>query len=121
MYLFNMLDMSECLSCLISRSSIINSLIFKNHLVCLLHVIIFSSTYFIIFVSFLSFLFSRSFIMLKYYLDYFYLTQFILAEDIQMLFLCKCCAKQKKFCVVSDKLNKCSKCIYLKKSCLFSF
>src|SRR5436190_24093513 len=107
MYLLDMFDMSECLSCLMLKSSIINLLIFKNHLVCLLHVINFNSTYFITFVSLLSFLFSRSFIMLKCCLDHFFLTQFILAEDVQMLFLYKCYVKQKKSCVVSDKSDKC--------------
>src|SRR5205809_6211194 len=58
------------------------------------------------------------FIMSKYCFDHFSLTQFILAEDVQMLSFCDCCARQKKFCVIFDKFNKYSKCICSKKSCL---
>src|SRR5436190_773585 len=74
------------------------------------------------FISFLNFLSQEiSFIMSKYYLDYFSLTQFILAEDVQMLSSCDHCARQKKFCVISDKFNKYSECVYSKKSCLLFF
>ena|SRR5436190_848462 len=59
--------------------------------------------------------------MFKYCFDHFSLTQFILAENVQILIFCNCCARQKKFCIISDKFNKYSKCVYLKKSCsLFS-
>src|SRR5204863_1423413 len=38
-----------------------------------------------------------------------------------MLSFCDCCARQKKFCVIFNKFNKCSECICLKKLCsLFS-
>ena len=79
--------------------------------------------YSVTFISFLSFLFLRFFIMSKCCFDHFFLTQFIFVEDVQMLSLCECCVKQKKFCVVSDKSDKCSKCVHLKKSCslFFSF
>src|SRR5436190_12273294 len=56
--------------------------------------------------------------MFKYHLNHFFLIQFILAEDVQMLFLCNCCIRQKKFCVIFNKFNKCSECVYSKKSCL---
>src|SRR5205809_2580116 len=59
--------------------------------------------------------------MSKYCLDHFFLTQFILAEDVQMSSLCDYCARQKKFCIISDKSDKYSECVYLKKQCsLFS-
>src|SRR5436190_5906491 len=59
--------------------------------------------------------------MSKHCLDHFSLTQFIFVKDVQMLFSCDCCTRQKKFCVISDKFNKYSECVYLKKSCsLFS-
>ena len=121
MYLFDMLDISEYSSCLMLKSSIVDFLILKNCLVCLLHVINLNFIYSVTFISFLSFLFSRFFIMLKYCFNYFFLTQFILVENIQISFLCNCCAKQKKSCIVSDKLNKYSEYVCLKKSCLFSF
>src|SRR5436190_9542873 len=71
------------------------------------------------FVSFLNFLVSRTFfIMLKCCLDHFFLTQFILAEDVQMLSSCDHCARQRKSCVVSDKSDKCSECVHSKKTCL---
>ena len=74
---------------------------------------------FITFISFLSFLSQEIFfIMFKHCFDYFSLTQFILTEDVQMSSSCNCCARQKKFCVISDKFNKCSECVCLKKSCL---
>src|SRR5438876_96234 len=59
--------------------------------------------------------------MSKHHFDHFFLTQFILAEDVQMLSSCDHCARQKKLCVVSDKFNKCSECVCFKKSCSFSF
>ena len=55
--------------------------------------------------------------MSKCCLDHFSLTQFILAEDVQMLSLCDCCARQKKSCVIFNKLNKCSECVHSKKLC----
>src|SRR5438034_542877 len=121
MYLFNMLNMFICLSCSTLRLSIVNLLTLKSCLAHSLHVINFNSTYLIIFIFFLSFLFSRFFIMSKHHLDHFSLTQFILAEDVQMSFSCKHCVKQKKSCVVSDKSDKYSECVHSKKSCSFSF
>src|SRR5436190_18728920 len=60
--------------------------------------------------------------MSKHHFDHFSLTQFILAEDIQMSFSCNHCARQKKFCVISDKFNKYNECVHSKKSCLlFSY
>ena len=59
--------------------------------------------------------------MSKHHLNHFFLTQFILAEDVQMSSSCDHCARQKKSCVISDKFNKCSECVHSKKSCsLFS-
>src|SRR5205085_7716617 len=59
-------------------------------------------------------------IMFKCHLNHFFLTQFILAKNVQMLSFCDCCARQKKFCVIFDKFNKCSECVCLKKSCSLS-
>ena len=59
--------------------------------------------------------------MSKYHFDHFSLTQFILVKDVQMSSFCDCCAKQKKFCVISDKFNKCSECVHSKKSCSLFF
>src|SRR5204863_3158806 len=59
--------------------------------------------------------------MSKYCLDHFFLTQFILAENVQMLSFCNHCARQKKSCFLSDKFNKCSECVCSKKSCLLFF
>ena len=59
--------------------------------------------------------------MSKHCLNYFFLTQFIFVKDVQMLFSYDCCAEQKKSCVVSDKFNKCSECVCLKKLCLLFF
>src|SRR5438046_1845354 len=56
--------------------------------------------------------------MFKHCLDHFFLTQFILVKDVQMSFSCDCCARQRKSCVISDKLNKYSECIHSKKLCL---
>src|SRR5205085_12476527 len=56
--------------------------------------------------------------MSKCCLDHFFLTQFILVKDVQMLSLYDCCTRQKKFCVISDKFNKCSECVHSKKLCL---
>src|SRR5881394_2688178 len=56
--------------------------------------------------------------MSKCCLDHFSLTQFIFVKDVQMSSSCDCCARQKKFCVISDKFNKCSKYVHSKKSCL---
>ena len=71
------------------------------------------------FAFFLSFLFQKVFfIMSKHYFDHFFLIQFIFMKDVQMLSSCNCCAKQKKFCIISDKFNKCSECVHLKKLCL---
>src|SRR5438034_11292397 len=59
--------------------------------------------------------------MSKHCLDHFSLTQFILAESVQISFFCDHCAQQKKFCVISDKFNKCSECVHSKKLCLLFF
>src|SRR5438034_9618911 len=59
--------------------------------------------------------------MSKHHLDHFSLTQFILAEDVQMLSLCDHCTRQKKFCVIFNKFNKCSECIHSKKPCSLFF
>ena len=63
------------------------------------------------------------FIMSKCCFDHFFLTQFIFVKNVQMSFSYDCCARQKKFCVIFNKFNKCSKCVCLKKSCslFFSF
>src|SRR5436190_14750568 len=55
--------------------------------------------------------------MSKCHFDHFFLTQFILAEDIQMLSSCDHCVRQKKFCVISDKFNKYSEYVCSKKLC----
>ena len=80
--------------------------------------IFFNSINFVTFISFLSFLFQEFFIMSKCCLNHFSLTQFILAEDVQMSSLYDCCARQKKFCIIFNKFNKCSKYVHSKKSCL---
>ena len=82
----------------------------------------FDSINLITFVSFLNFLVSRIFfIMSKCCFDHFSLTQFIFAENVQMLFSCNHCTQQKKFYIISDKFNKYSEYVHLKKSCsLFS-
>src|SRR5437773_4028250 len=59
--------------------------------------------------------------MSKHHLDHFSLTQFILAENVQMPFSCDHCTRQTKFCVIFNKFNKCSECVYLKKLCLLFF
>src|SRR5204863_5888942 len=59
--------------------------------------------------------------MSKHHLDHFSLTQFILTENVQMSSSCDHCIRQKKFCVISDKFNKYSECVHLKKSCLLFF
>src|SRR5437762_8066841 len=59
--------------------------------------------------------------MSKHCLNHFSLTQFILAENVQMLSLCDHCTRQKKFCIISDKFNKYSECVHSKKSCLLFF
>src|SRR6266480_4337747 len=82
------------------------------------HMISLSSINLIIFIFLLSFLSQEFFIMSKHHLNHFSLTQFILVKDVQILFLCDCCARQKKFCVISDKFNKCSEYVHLKKLCL---
>src|SRR5437868_1706724 len=53
--------------------------------------------------------------MSKCCFDHFFLIQFIFVKDVQMSFSCDCCAKQRKFCVISDKLNKCSEYVHSKK------
>ena len=58
--------------------------------------------------------------MFKYHLDHFLLTEFILAENVQMLSLCDCCVCLSLSCVLADSLKKCSKCICVKKLCSFS-
>ena len=59
--------------------------------------------------------------MFKCHLNYFSLTQFILVKDVQMLSFCDHCARQKKFCVIFNKFNKCSEYVHSKKSCLLFF
>src|SRR5438034_9674060 len=59
--------------------------------------------------------------MFKHHFNHFFLTQFILAEDVQMSFLCDHCARQKKFCIIFNKFNKCSECVHSKKSCSLFF
>ena len=59
--------------------------------------------------------------MSKHHLNHFFLIQFILAENVQISSFCDHCTKQNKLCVISDKFNKCSECIHLKKSCLLFF
>ena len=124
-YIFNVL----CLTCLthvmldMLDTSVIHFWLFN--LLCskcsTCHMIFFDSINFITFISFLNFLSQEFFIMFKCHFNHFSLTQFILAEDVQMLSFCDCCTRQKKFCVISDKFNKCSECVCLKKSCsLFS-
>src|SRR5436190_8987712 len=56
--------------------------------------------------------------MSKHHLDHFLLIQFILTKNVQMSSLCDHCAEQKKFCVISNKSNKCSEYVCSKKSCL---
>ena len=122
-YIFNVL----CLTCLTYVMSdmldinIIHSWLFD--LSCLTcstcHMISLDFINSVTFISLLSFLSQEvSLIMSKCCLDHFSLTQFIFVKDVQMLSSCDCCTKQKKFCVVSDKFNKYSECVCLKKSCL---
>ena len=59
--------------------------------------------------------------MSKHHLNHFSLTQFILAEDVQMSFSCDHYARQKKFCIIFNKFNKYSEYVCLKKSCLLFF
>src|SRR5204863_517525 len=59
--------------------------------------------------------------MFKCCLNHFSLTQFILAEDVQMLSLCDHCTRQKKFCIIFNKFNKCSECVHSKKLCSLFF
>ena len=71
---------------------------------------------------FLKFLVLRSlFIMSKHHFDHFFLIQFILVKDIQMLSFCDHCNRQKKFCVIFNKFNKYSECICSKKLCSLFF
>ena len=108
-----------CLTCLTSILSISDSSV-SQCLTCLTcHMIFLSFINLITFVSFLDFLFQEAFfIMSKHHLNHFSLTQFILAEDVQMSFSCNHCIRQRKFYVIFNKFNKCSECVCLKKSCL---
>ena len=80
-----------------------------------------NSTYLIIFISFLSFLSQEFFIMSKYYLDHFSLTESIFAESVQMLSFCDHCIYLLLSCVLANSSEKYSECVCVKKSCSFSF
>src|SRR5436190_15477065 len=114
--MFNIL----CLTCLtyvmlnMLNTSVVHSQFFDFLcLTCLMcHMIFFDSINSVTFISFLSFLSQEVFfIMSKCYFDHFSLTQFILMKDVQMSSSCDYCARQKKFCVILNKFNKCSECV----------
>src|SRR5438034_1204226 len=101
---------------------ILNFLISQCSTCSTCYMIFLNFTNFVTFISFLSFLFQEVFfIMLKHHFNHFFLTQFILVKDVQMLFSCNCCTRQEKLCVISDKFNKYSEYVYLKKIVLIIF
>src|SRR5436189_2345579 len=58
--------------------------------------------------------------MSKYCLNHFLLTEFIFAENVQMLSSCDYCICLLLLCVLVNSSEKCSKCVHVKKSCSFS-
>src|SRR5436189_573356 len=57
--------------------------------------------------------------MSKYCLNHFLLTEFIFAENVQMLSSCDYCICLLLLCVLVNSSEKCSKCVHVKKSCFF--
>src|SRR5438046_2280060 len=58
--------------------------------------------------------------MSKHHLDHLLLTEFILAENVQMSFFCDHCICLSLSCVLADSSKKYNKCVHVKKSCSFS-
>ena len=58
--------------------------------------------------------------MFKHHLNHFLLTEFILAENVQMSSSCNYCICLSFLCVLVNSSEKYSECVHVKKSCLFS-
>src|SRR6266487_5309296 len=57
--------------------------------------------------------------MSKYHLNHFLLTEFIFAENVQMLSSYDYCVCLLLLCVLVNSSEKCSECVCVKKSCSF--
>src|SRR5437667_11855891 len=81
-----------------------------------------NSIYSVTFASFFLCCHSHNFLnMFKCHFDHLLLFCVIVKKSVEMLLFCDCCSLLSKQYFVSDKSEKCSKCMRSKHSCFFSY